>query len=480
MKNYVLIALVLTLVSCGDDDDETYFGGEIVNPKTNSVVLFKDGSPVDTAKLDSRNRFLFKFSSLESGLYYFYNQPEYQYIILEQGDSLLLRLNTYDFHESLVYSGKGAEKNNVLIAQFLQDKKDKQFIRRNLVELSPDGFKLRIDSMYASKLEKLDRFFENYHSTEITEDILINDAGYRLFRYAEIYPYLHYKYTNERSKKVPDNFYSFRELLDSKDDRYAHFDPYLRYLKLYVSGKAYDLAADIHKNYSAYEIIQSNEYHNEKLKIIEDQLKNYPLSKNKLLRNAAYTFYLDERRDASYDETYLENFKSYVSDTTAIFKEINEIHENLDNLKKGKRVKSINFINFSGNTINIQDTNHDKLTVYYFWARHQNNHFKDILNRVHVLEDKYPKINFVGINKDLNQDDWKKTLATYRLNPDNQYRINNYDSVSRKLMLSKMNKVLIINKDEIIVDAFADIYATNFETLLSSYRGNYYSRTSKN
>ncbi len=116
MNKIFYLLFICTLVSCGNDDEVyTYFGGQIVNPKHNYVVLYKNDNAFDSVKLDAHNRFSFRFDKLEGGIYKFSNQPEHQYIILEQGDSLLLRLNTMDFDESLVFSGKGAKKNNILI-----------------------------------------------------------------------------------------------------------------------------------------------------------------------------------------------------------------------------------------------------------------------------------------------------------------------------------------------------------------------------
>ena len=86
---------------------------------------------VDSLKLDDKNRFLTKLDNHKNGLYKFYHNREYQYINLEKGDSLLLRLNTFAFDESLFFTGKGAEKNNFYIELFLLNEKslgDNSFI----------------------------------------------------------------------------------------------------------------------------------------------------------------------------------------------------------------------------------------------------------------------------------------------------------------------------------------------------------------
>ncbi len=98
------------------DGDVAFLGGEIVNPKNKSVVLYNtDGKVVDSFKLDVNNRFKHKFKNLNPGLYSITHGGEYQLVLLEPNDSVMFRLNTYDFDESLVFTGKGAKKNNYLI-----------------------------------------------------------------------------------------------------------------------------------------------------------------------------------------------------------------------------------------------------------------------------------------------------------------------------------------------------------------------------
>ena len=116
----ILLALViLSFISCVSekrtDDSRVYFAGEIVNPTTETVILYKGDSLIDSVSLDEQNRFVINLDSVEEGLHHFYHHPELQYVFLEKGDSLQIRLNTVDFDESLVFSGHGEEVNNFLL-----------------------------------------------------------------------------------------------------------------------------------------------------------------------------------------------------------------------------------------------------------------------------------------------------------------------------------------------------------------------------
>lgn len=121
-KNYLpfvyLVPLIFLLFSCNSTDnkgDTTFFGGKIKNPKEPYVYLFSGKKIVDSAKIDVNQKFRFLLDSIKIGLYTFKHGAEYQYLYLEPKDSLLIYLNTWDFDESLIFSGRGSAKNNYLI-----------------------------------------------------------------------------------------------------------------------------------------------------------------------------------------------------------------------------------------------------------------------------------------------------------------------------------------------------------------------------
>ena len=130
MKFYTITFLItLLVVSCKEttpttDSDYAYFGGEIINPSNNYVVIHNNRDQKDTIYLDANNRFLHKVNNLHAGMHTFKHGDEYQMFLLEPLDSLLFRLNTNDFDESLVYTGEGSKKNNFFIQSFLDDEKE--------------------------------------------------------------------------------------------------------------------------------------------------------------------------------------------------------------------------------------------------------------------------------------------------------------------------------------------------------------------
>ena len=190
-----LLALVSISVFIGCENktvcNSTYFGGKIINPKTNHVVLFENETPIDTFYLDNKNSFLGEITSLNEGLFYFKHGNENQYVYLEPKDSLLIRLNTWNFDETLVFSGKGAEKNNLLIDSFLESEKDKK-IFYSYYDLPPVDFNAKVLEVEKIKLARYNEFVSNNpESSEKYNSILKIALTYPLYSKVENYPLAH-------------------------------------------------------------------------------------------------------------------------------------------------------------------------------------------------------------------------------------------------------------------------------------------------
>ena len=113
MVRILLALIILSLIACNESPEPRYTGvylaGEIVNPTAETIILYKGDKVIDSARLNEQNLFAFNLDQVEEGLHHFYHHPELQYIFIEKGDSLQIRLNTVDFDESLVFSGTGKD-----------------------------------------------------------------------------------------------------------------------------------------------------------------------------------------------------------------------------------------------------------------------------------------------------------------------------------------------------------------------------------
>ncbi|MDO9595661.1 MAG: hypothetical protein Q7J19_11765, partial [Lutibacter sp.] len=162
MKYIIVGILVFLTMGCKKIQEQgvTYFGGQIINPETNFVLFLKDEKVLDTLLLDENNRFLKKIPSLQEGLYTFKHGNEFQYVYLAPSDSVLVRLNTWDFDQSLVFSGKGSAKNEFLINLFLQNEKEENMMYQNF-DLNEQDFHAKIDSLSKDRFAIYNDFFSN-------------------------------------------------------------------------------------------------------------------------------------------------------------------------------------------------------------------------------------------------------------------------------------------------------------------------------
>ncbi len=105
------VCLLITFFIGCNNHNKTFISGKIIKPTNNEVLILKDEKVIKKITINNEGVFSSSLENLNNGLYNFIHLPEFQYLIINKGDSLVLRLNSLDFDESLVFSGLGASKN---------------------------------------------------------------------------------------------------------------------------------------------------------------------------------------------------------------------------------------------------------------------------------------------------------------------------------------------------------------------------------
>ena len=257
---------------------------------------------LDTLYLDKNNRFFKKFDSLVPGMYSFKHEPEYQYVYFDQNDSLMVRLNTQDFDESVVFCGKGEDKNNFLMELYLKNESDRQKMFE-VYDYEPKQFQQYVDSIFLVKKE----FFEEKKSKlNWSEgfDLYARTALYfSHYIKKEIYPLAHNVRTGHNLfKELPASYFSHRNNIDYNAKDLMYYSPFMQYLNHMMSAIAFEKTQNIANK--GEQLLQIGLH---KL-TIADTIFTSQKSKNKIFTHIAYSYLLEDQ-DVKNNTAFIDAFK---------------------------------------------------------------------------------------------------------------------------------------------------------------------------
>ena len=444
----------MAFISCTENtetEDATYFGGEIINPKDDFVLLYKDEVLIDSIPLDKKNRFMYQFKDFIPGLYHF-NHKEYQYVYIEPKDSILFRLNTIDFDESLTYSGRGAHKNNFIINTFLANENHSSKSDR-LYKLTPKKFSTLISSELSQRIDMLEQYKERYEFSDGFMDVANAHIAYHFYAIKERYPI----YNKQQADSIDvSSFYEFRKDIDLNTGHLGSFYPYYEYLYALIDN----LSVKRLKNTTLKEDHIAN--YNSKTKVIDSLVQNKNL-KNQLLKNTTL-HYLKNIKCGNQATSILIGFDKYNSDTKNKDK-ITGLVNAIKRLSYGNQLPEFNVVSTNNQTIAFKNTLENKPTVIYFWSSSNPRHIKSVHSRVnkYAINSNY---NFVGISLDNNKKDWKVYAKKFNLK--DGFSLETPKETREQLLIQNTNKVYVLDENAIILSADLNIFDPHFNKKLKS------------
>ncbi len=462
IKKLLLVFGALSMISCNNSEklssNITWIGGEIVNPKGEYVYFYKDEQFLDSVQLDDRNFFIYKAEDLKEGLYSFHHK-EFQVMYLEPGDSLMLRVNTIDFDESLSYTGIGAERNNFLIEMFLQNEKEIELMP-NFYRLPPVDFEKKLDSLKGIRSSLLEEFILSNNTTPEFKVVANANINYDYYSKKELYTAAN---TNKSIKNdsifnYPEGFYDYRNKIDFGSEQLWSYFPYYRFMYRYFDNLALE---DIEDNGYAYKHSYKHNYN--KIRLIDSLVTNDSL-KNSLVKNIAGR-YLLTCNDSNNQKKMLDAFLN-INTNSSHLNYITELSEYSMNMANGKTIPNLLLVT-TENTIKDLHSVIYRPTVIYFWSSNSQNHFKEIHSRVNVLKSKFPKYNFIGINTDEKTNEWLNIISKYDYNKAFEYQFENITKAEKNLVIYSVNKAIIVNKDRTIKESSTNLFNMNIEDILS-------------
>ena len=430
VKKIISFFLIILIIGC-KSEYKTFISGKIIKPTNNEIQLLKDEKVIKNININNEGIFSTSIDDLNDGLYNFIHLPEFQYLIINKGDSLVLRLNSLDFDESLVFSGKGASKNNYLIDVFLEHEKDEDYVKKNY-KSSKVIFKNIIDSLLKKKIKHYSGY--NFKSNFIS-DLIINHAILiPLYSHIENYIIIN---KNNHSKNI-QYFNSYRKEINLNINELSHFKPYLDYITLKSINESFSdkRGYDYNLNFNLL-----------RLNYIKNQISNKTI-KTKLLRYIAYEYLLEEKLLINIDQFIYEFLK--ISENENTNSEVSILYKNITLLQVGKKFPEIKLFNenkiVNGTEINVNNKN-----IYVFWSYDQNAHQVNLFSKINIFSDKYSNyyFNLININKDSLK--WKNNYSNkFYNNRIKNFRAVNFESMSKKMILNNLNKVIITDNNGII------------------------------
>ncbi|MEZ4792112.1 MAG: thioredoxin-like domain-containing protein [Gelidibacter sp.] len=466
----VLLLTLSTLLGCKNDSnnegDYAYFGGEIINPNNNYVVLNSPDEVTDTLYLNENNRFIKKLTSVKAGLYTFIHGGEYQRVLIEPKDSIMVRLNTIDFDESLVFTGEGARKNNYLIACFVDNEADNKKFMQMMWETEPKKFEEALNADRDQKLAELKKFLSQKDYSNLFKSIAESNINYDYYYYKELYPFSYYGYNNLiHYKDLPEHFYDFRADVDYNNENLKGVIPYYRFLFYHFNN----LALGKYYENATHNVVFDNKsvvYNLEKLRLMDSLIDNENI-KNHLLKYTTRDFIATSEDSSETNEVLTSFMQKSSSDKDKSY--IKKLASSVNKLKSGNKLPNILLLGYDDREVDLNSLI-SKPTVVYFWSSNYPLLMRNTYYKVKSLKSKYPEVDFVAIN--INDDDrthWKNTVNQYKFSPNNEYQFQNPTEAMNQLAINSVNKSILVNGEGTIINSNAMIYTSEFEEELEHF-----------
>ena len=442
IKHFFALLLVSFFLSCTSEKKEsaTYFGGKVINPKSRYVLLFQQDKELDTFYLDKNNKFLKKIKGTPQGLYYFKHGNEHQYIYLEPQDSLLFRLNTWDFDESLVFSGKGAERNNMLLDCFLEAEKENNKCYR-YYKLSPINFKEKIDSLKKLKEEKFSKYLALH--PEVSDDfkkVLKIALLYPIYTKFESYRmyHRHEKQQDVDTQMKQIHFYSYRDSTDINIDRLMYYAPYYDYVSSYLYNEAFSKT----KNFST-------DFTLNLLQTIHKKIQSEEV-RNQMLYQIVISHFYKNSTCNQYDKVFYTFFKTNTNIEHK--KNVQRLINDTKKEREGEKLSNFKVYDYNQEVLPIYDIIKNKKSLLLFWTKKQvSNEY--LVSRINYLKRQFPTINFVLINIDY-QDAIPQKIA--QLDIKSQFYIDK-NSRANLFLTSKLTRTILVDYDGVILNSYASL-----------------------
>ena len=431
-----------------------YFGGEIINPNNPYVLFCKDNVVIDSLKLDSNNRFFIKFDSLTPGMYSFKHEPEYQYVYFDKNDSIMVRVNSRDFDNSVAFCGRGDLKNNFLMDLYLRNERDRNSMFK-VFDYGIKDFTKTIDSTNLSALKFYQAKKQEIKWSNEFDVYAKATVDFQYFSKKELYPNVHKIRTgNDVFEEIPANYYDYRKNIDFDNVALENYSPFVMYLSHMLNNMG---AINYHNHFTEADLALKTNIN--KMQIADTLIKNEKL-KNLILDNIAFTYMLEDQNMVN-NKSFLESYHKFSTDKSKR-NEIAKMGRAIQQLKVGNTLPNVMLLDTNGNQV-PSDSFKKKNTVIFFWTGRSMAHFEAVHKKILEFQKQHANFEFIAINLNDSQQDWLKVLKSYQLSGITELRCANFEDIKAKWAINKIHRTIILDENGKIKNAFTNIFDTTFE-----------------
>lgn len=461
------LTAVFCFTGCEEDPKEktgsAYIGGEIVNPTSRYLVLSHQEKILDTLWLDNKNRFNYRIENVESGLYLIQHRPETQNLYLAPGDSLLMRVNTLAFDESLHFSGKGDARNNFMAEMFLQDENNADLLL-SYYKTEPSEFAKKTDSILQARRSSLQKAHQKNRFSRDFLEVAEKTINYESYDLRERYTYLIKKYFPEFTRKIPSNFYAYRNEADFNEKEMQSSPAYKRFIDNYLVNYSLDWCSQSNlDDVDCFELTSTENVVVRMEKISEltqlPALRKHFLTKLGVLgivmakEEEEITEILDLLEEEGYPEQDLQDMEQLGDIQTAYL--------------PGTRLENVPLIKKNGEKADFEKVVNQP-TIIFLWSMYSEDQVENH-KLVQNLRKKYPEINFIGINMDIGETAaWKNALDRFGYDKNKEFQLGPTD-IKKEFFQYYLNKLLFLDASGKVIIGDAFINSPEFESRILEF-----------
>ncbi|MEP6262924.1 MAG: hypothetical protein ABJ092_15215 [Gillisia sp.] len=469
MKIKLILSILVTfaLFSCKNDtpvSQDMYFGGLIVNPTSKFVVLLKKDVVVDTFYLDSENKFGGKLINAEKGLYVFKHPPENQIMYLEPGDSTLILLNTLEFDESLTFSGIGAAKSNFLNKMYLLNQDNNDLIL-SYYKLDPAVFAAKTDSIRERRKQTLEKVHGRNNFSEDFYQLANATINYEYYDLRERYAFLLRKHSREYLNQLPANFHDYRKEISFNDENLEDYYVYLNLIDDYLRTRSLEYCDENNiKNKGCYDL---SDYNNIKRRIsfVDSLIDNERIKNTFVDRLAAQGIIYSKSREELI--AILDLLKD-INYTGGRMEDLRQMAGIQNALLPGNNLGEMRLLNTRLDTVSLKNIS-NKPKVTYHWSVNAQRHHKWQHKLIEDLREKYPEIDFIGINIDKDQvNEWANVITNQKYPANYEFKLS-LVRINDVLLKNYLNKLVFLDSKGKIVRGDVQLNSLDYETSILEF-----------